>query len=103
MLSLFRLTTVAAVLAAGTAHAETISKDDDCVYQGQVVAAIQAARLERVKESQLAEHIAASNPKWPERYNKAITVLGGPIYDLKRRDIKSVDLGTQWKDACQSK
>jgi hypothetical protein len=100
MLSVIRLSFVAAVLVAGSAHAKSVSKADDCKYQGQVVTAIQAARLERVKESDLAAHIAGTNPEWPDRYNNAIAVLGGPIYDLKRRDIKSVDLGTQWNDAC---
>lgn len=102
MLSIFRLSCVVAGISAGAVHAESISKKDDCGYQGQVVAAIQAARLERVKESKLVEHIAATNPEWPERYNNAITILGGPIYDIKRRDMKTVDLGTQWKDACLS-
>lgn len=100
MLSISRLSFIAAMLVAGSVHAETVSKADDCKYQGQVVAAIQTARLERVKEADLAEHIASTNPEWPDRYNNAIAVLGGPIYDLKRRDIKSVDLGQQWNDAC---
>jgi hypothetical protein len=100
MLPIIRLSVVAALLVTGSAHAKSVSKADDCKYQGQVVAAIQTARLERVKEGDLAEHIASTNPEWPERYNNAIGVLGGPIYDLKRRDIKTVDLGMQWNDTC---
>ena len=99
MLISLRYSLVAVVLA-GAAQADTISKDADCGYQADVVAAIQKARLERVKEGKVAEHIAATNPEWPERYNAAVTVLAGPIYDLKRRDLKSVDLGQQWKTAC---
>ena len=95
-----RLFFAATLTVAGAAHGETTSKDADCVYQSQVVAAIQAARLERVKEAKLAEHIASTNPEWPERYNNMIAIMAGPIYDLKRRDIKSVDLGAQWKDRC---
>lgn len=100
MLSPIRFIFVGLVASASVAHAGAPSKAEDCGYQSQVVAAIQAARLERVKEAKVAEHIAATNPEWPERYNKAISILSGPIYDLKRRDLKLVDLGTQWKDTC---
>jgi hypothetical protein len=51
----------------------------------------------------LAEAIAATEPAWPEQYNNAITILGGPIYQLKRRDLKGIDLSAQWKEACLSR
>lgn len=88
------------VLTATSATAASVSKEQDCAWQADVVAAIQAARLDRVKEADLAEAIAATNPSWPEKYNQVVTVLAGPIYDIKRRDLKSVDLGDQWKTAC---
>lgn len=82
---------------------DEISKETDCGYQADVVAAIQTARLDRVKEAKLAEAIAETDPTWPEQYSNAVTVLAGPIYDLKRRDLKKVDLGAQWKEACLSR
>jgi hypothetical protein len=92
----------ALTLTATTALAEDVSKTEDCGYQADVVAAIQQARLDRVKETNLAEAIAETNPEWPERYNNAVTVLAGAIYRVKRRDLKDVDLGEQWKTACLS-
>ena len=96
-----RFSFIAMLCIFGTpALAADVSKEADCGFQSDVVAAIQAARLERVKEADLAEAIAATNPTWPENYNNAVTVLAGPIYDIKRRDLKDVDLGEQWKEAC---
>jgi hypothetical protein len=95
----FSLFATLCVFASPTLAAD-LSKEADCGYQSDVVAAIQAARLERVKEADLADAVAATNPTWPENYNNAVTVLAGPIYDLKRRDLKKVDLGEQWKEAC---
>ena len=89
-------------LSATSAFAE-LSAEEDCGYQADVVGAIQQARLDRVKEADLAEAIAATNPEWPEKYNKALTILAGPIYDVKRRDLKKIDLSEQWKTACLSK
>lgn len=85
---------------ASPSLAADLSKEADCGYQSDVVAAIQTARLGRVKEANLADAIAATNPTWPESYNNAVTVLAGPIYDIKKRDLKQVDLGEQWKEAC---
>ncbi|MEP3917256.1 hypothetical protein [Ascidiaceihabitans sp.] len=76
------------------------SKEQDCTYQAEVVAAIQQARIDRVKEANVVEAIAATNPEWPEKYNNIVPVLAGPIYDVKRRDLKNTDLGAQWKTAC---
>ena len=59
--------------------------------------------MDRVSENKLAEAIAATEPTWSEQYNNAITILGGPIYQLKRRDLKGIDLSAQWKEACLSR
>ena len=99
----FTLFAALCAFATPTFAAENISKEDDCGYQADVVAAIQVARLGRVKEAKLAEAIAETDPAWPDEYNNAITVLGGPIYQIKRRDLKAVDLGVQWKEACLSR
>jgi hypothetical protein len=98
----FALIVTFCAFAAPTLAADKISKDDDCGFQADVVAAIQVARLDRVKEAKLAEAIAGTDPAWPDEYNNAITILGGSIYQLKRRDLKTVDLGVQWKEACLS-
>ena len=98
----FSLIAAFCVFASPSLAADEISKEDDCRYQADVVAAIQAARLDRVREAKLAEAIAATNPVWPAQYNNAITILGGPIYEIKRRDLKDIDLGAQWVDACMS-
>jgi hypothetical protein len=99
----FTLFAALCIFATPTLAADKISKAEDCGYQADVVAAIQVARLDRVKEAKLAEAIAQTDPTWPDKYNNAITVLGGPIYQIKRRDLKKVDLGVQWKEACLSR
>ena len=99
----FTLFTVFCVFASPTLAVAEISKADDCGYQADVVAAIQVARLNRVKEANLADAIAQTNPAWPDQYNNAIPILGGSIYQIKRRDLKKTDLGVQWKEACLSR
>ena len=99
----FALLAALVALATPTFAADEISKEDDCAYQADVVGAIQTARMDRVRESKLAEAIAATEPTWPEQYNNAITILSGPIYQLKRRDLKAIDLSAQWKEACLSR
>ena len=59
--------------------------------------------MDRVRERKLAEAIAATEPTWTEKYNNEITLLGGAIYQLKRRDLKGTDLSAQWKEACLSR
>ena len=99
----FALLAALVALATPTFAADEISKEDDCAYQADVVGAIQTARMDRVRESKLAEAIAATEPTWQEQYNNAITILSGPIYQLKRRDLKGIDLSAQWKEACLSR
>ena len=98
----FALIATLTCLALPAAAQENISKEADCRYQSDVVSAIQTARLDRVKEANLVEAIAETNPEWPEQYNNAVVVLAGPIYQIKRRDLKNVDLGEQWNEACLS-
>ncbi|MFV0514012.1 MAG: hypothetical protein ACK5MY_10350 [Jhaorihella sp.] len=89
------------VLAAAPASAEN-AKETDCRYQAQVAAAVQKARMDGVPERGLAEAIAKTNPTWPERYNNAIPVLGGAVYQLKKHDLRVVNLGEQWMAMCMS-
>ncbi|MCA0869634.1 hypothetical protein LCL97_02235 [Seohaeicola saemankumensis] len=89
------------ILAAAPGFAES-DKETDCRYQSEVAAAVQKARLDGVREQELIQAIAATNPQWPERYNNAIPILGGEIYKLKKRDLRKVDLGAQWRQMCLS-
>lgn len=76
------------------------SKEVSCDYQAQVVAAIQQARLDRVKERNVAQHIADGNPTWPENYNAAIPIMTPWVYDQKMRDVRKHDLSEAWKELC---
>lgn len=99
----FALLATLCTFATPTLAAEELSKEADCGYQADVVGAIQVARLDRVKEDKLVEAIAETEPTWPDEYSNAITILAGPIYQIKRRDLKKVDLSEQWKEACLSR
>lgn len=95
---LIRLTLVAAVLAAPVSAADTLA--DSCRYQAQVVAAIQQARKDRVKERDVPEAIAATNPTWPENYNNAIPLITPWVYQQKMSDIRKADLAAAWSELC---
>lgn len=86
-------------LAAPAARAED-SKEVSCSYQGQVAAAVQKARLDRVPESDVEATILASNPTWPQNYSAAIPQLTGWVYQQKRRDLRKVDLGAFFEAQC---
>jgi hypothetical protein len=77
-------------------------KEADCGYQADVAAAVQQARLEGVREARVAETIAASNPTWPARYNNAIPLLTAQFYQLKKRDLRDVDMRMVYFDACMA-
>ena len=76
------------------------SKEVSCDYQAQVVAAIQQARLDRIRERKVPEHIAKSEPTWPENYNAAIPIMAPWVYEQKMRDIRNQDLAATWKELC---
>jgi len=90
---------VLACLLATPAMAEK-NKVESCGYQGDVMAAVQKARLARVKEGNVEQAILADNPSWPTQYNAAIAGLTKHVYQLKRRDLRKVDLGTQLRTQC---
>ena len=90
---------IALSLLAAPAWAED-SKEVSCGYQAQVVAAIQKARLDRVKERDVPEAIAASNPTWPENYNAAIPLITPWVYEKKMRVVRQNDLSEAWKEVC---
>ena len=76
------------------------TQEETCGYQAQVVAAIQTARLERVSERQVQDHILASSPDWPENYNNAIPLITPWVYEQKRKTLRNEDLSAAWNELC---
>ncbi|KUJ80571.1 hypothetical protein AVO45_05865 [Ruegeria marisrubri] len=95
---MFRLALAALLLASPLAAAET--KQQSCEYQAQVVAAIQKARLDKVKERDVPQAIAETNPTWPENYNAAIPLITPWVYEQKMRDVRKHDLSAAWLELC---
>ena len=91
--------TLAALLLAGPVYAAD-SKEDSCKYQGQVMAAVQAACLDRVKQDDVEQVIRDSEPDWPEQYFKAIPQLVAHVYAMKRRDLKATEFGPLMERQC---
>ena len=75
-------------------------KEQDCSYQGDVVASVQAARIARVREKKVAAHIADSAPDWPEKYNGIVPLVAPWVYSMKMAEVKSTDLSAAWKELC---
>lgn len=96
---MFRFALILSFLATPVL-AQADSKEESCGYQGAVAAAVQQARLDRVNKDDVASTIAAGNPAWPERYNKAIPQLTEFVYSQRRRDLRNVDLGTFYREQC---
>jgi len=75
-------------------------KEAQCQLQGDLIAAVQQARLDRVKKDDLTETLLAANPDWPEGIATAIPALGEYVYGFKRRQLRDVDLGETTKAQC---
>jgi len=90
------------ILAAAvvTSPAFAQDKDESCGYQADVVAAIQQARLDRVAEREVSDHILAQSPEWPEQYNNAIPLITPWVYEQKRKVIRNEDLSAAWSELC---
>ncbi|WP_146344056.1 hypothetical protein [Falsiphaeobacter marinintestinus] len=95
---MIRLALAAAIFATPVFAAET--KEQSCEYQAQVVAAIQQARLDKVKERNVPEALAATNPTWPENYNNAIPLIAPWVYEQKMKVIREEDLSAAWTELC---
>lgn len=95
---IIRLTLAAALLATPALAEDT--KEESCAYQAQVVAAIQKARLDRVKERDVPQAIADSTPGWPEIYSNAIPLITPWVYEQKMKVIRNEDLGAVWNEMC---
>lgn len=97
---MIRILTVMAVMAMGLpAHADA-AKEADCGYQGDVVAAVQAARVARVGERDVIEHVAGTGPEWPEKYNAVVPLVTPWVYSMKMADVRTADLAAAWKELC---
>ncbi|MCE8538277.1 hypothetical protein KBY27_12530 [Ruegeria pomeroyi] len=95
---MYRYALVALLAASPLAAAET--KQESCQYQADVVAAIQQARLDRVKERDVPTAVAATNPTWPANYNAAIPLIAPWVYQQKMRDVREQDLSAAWLELC---
>lgn len=96
------MTRFALILATAALATPAIAQDKEetCGFQAQVVAAIQQARLDRVPERDVQDHILANGPEWPENYNNAIPLITPWVYEQKRRVIRNEDLGAAWSELC---
>ncbi|MGB1390472.1 MAG: hypothetical protein ACPG61_16475 [Paracoccaceae bacterium] len=95
---MFRYALAFALVASPVLAAD--SKTESCDYQAQIVAAIQQARLDKVKERNVVKHLAASEQTWPSNYNAAIPIMTPWVYEQKMRDIRKKDLSAAWKELC---
>ena len=87
---------------SGTPAVSQTAKEQDCVYQAQVVEAVRQARIARVSERKVADTIKAGNPSWPDKYSNAISLVAPWVYEMKMRDVKGKDLAGAWKEVCLS-
>lgn len=94
----FALTFAAMMLASPAFAIENL--DEKCAIQAQVVSAIQQARLDRVAERDVTDHLLAATPEWPENYNATIPLITPWVYEQKRRVIRKEDLGAAWNELC---
>jgi len=76
------------------------SKEVSCGYQSDVVAAIQEARLAKVRERDVPQFVAETSPTWPENYNAAIPLITPWVYEKKMRVIRREDLSAAWLELC---
>lgn len=89
----------ALVMGAGAAHAQS-QKERDCAVQGQVMGAVQQARLEGVRKNKLVEFVKAENPDLSAEVLQTVPAIGSHIYGLKKRDLRKVDLGEVAQTQC---
>lgn len=76
------------------------SKEDACALQGDVVGAIQQARLDRVDQAEVIPTIYAANPDWPDAMKEALPGMVDWVYSMKRRKLRKVELGPVTETQC---
>lgn len=90
---------LAATLALTALPLHAQSKTEACGLQGEVVGAIQQARLDRVRRDAVVPTLVAANPEW-EKMSQAMPQMVEWVYSLKRRDLKKVELGKAAEAQC---
>ena len=75
-------------------------KEETCQRTGELMGAVQQARLDRVSERKATEHILAENPTWPARYGQALPLMVEQVYGMKRRDVRNNDLAALAEQQC---
>lgn len=94
------LAALAAISMAVSGPALAASKkEESCTHQAAVVAAVQQARLNRVKEREVPATVQAQ-ASWPDDFNTAIPLVTPWVYEMKMRDVKKSDLSAAWKEMC---
>lgn len=93
------LSVVLSVAVAGPSFAAG-DKATDCGYQADVVAAVQAARVARVGERKVPEHVAQTSPEWPGKYNNILPLVTPWVYGMKMAEVKANDLSAAWAEMC---
>ena len=94
------LAALAAISMAVSGPALAASKkEESCTHQAAVVAAVQQARLNRVKEREVPATVQAK-ATWPEDFNTAIPLVTPWVYEMKMRDVKKSNLSAAWKEMC---
>lgn len=86
-------------ILAGGAQAAT-EKERACAIQGQVMGAVQQARLDGVRKAKLVETVKAAHPDLSQPVLDTVPTVGEYVYSLKKRDLRKVDLGTAAKTQC---
>ena len=97
-----RMLMIATLATVGLSSAATAAdtKEQSCAYQAAIVSAVQAARLDGVKEQKVSETILAGEPNWPEGYNAAIPIITPWVYEQARKDLKTKDFAAAWSELC---
>lgn len=95
---MIRFALVACLLATPALAAET--KQQSCAYQGDLVAAIQRARLDGVLQDDVSDAVLATDPVWPENYTAAILLIAPWVYEQGTDDLRGTDLGALWQEMC---
>ena len=94
------LSLIAILTIPAPVMAQELNKEESCGYQADVVAAVQQARKDRVKERDVAEAIAKTEPEWPESFNNAIPLVAPWVYEQERKVIRKEDLSAVWLELC---
>ena len=99
MVARLTLSVVALGLSAGSVFAAQ-TKEEVCALQGDIVTAIQEARLDRVPQDKVVGKVMATHPEWPQNVEGAMPGPVNWIYEQKRRDLKKADLGATTQQQC---